>query len=82
MKVALDIDRTPILLENRLSYATILPVLNASKRKADIIFFTESIEAAAELIKLLPFLNLVPGKTAVYFGRPSADLYLGVGYEH
>ncbi len=77
MKVALDIDSTPVFCNDRLNYAALLPVLNASKRQAEIIFHTESVEAAAGLMKLLPLLNLVHGKTALFFGRPRADLYLG-----
>ncbi len=78
MKVAFDIDSALVIRNDRLNYAALLPVLNASKRHAEIIFHTESVEAAAELMKLLPRLNLGHGKTSLFFGRPRADLYLGV----
>ena len=77
MRVALDIDNLPAIKNGRSNQAVFLPVINASKQKAEIIFHTYSIANLANTALIKHLLNLVPGKATVFFGRPEADIYLG-----
>jgi hypothetical protein len=77
MKIALDIDNVPINVNDRPNYAPLLPVINASKRNAEILFFTQSLTNLTEPKKMVKFIDSIPGKASLVFGRPKADLYLG-----
>ncbi|HHI03306.1 MAG: hypothetical protein DRP51_00155 [Candidatus Zixiibacteriota bacterium] len=78
MKVALDIDNVPINANGRPNYAPLLPAINASRRNAEILFFTQSLTNLTEPKKIVKLLDSIPGKASLVFGWPKADLYLGV----
>ena len=78
MKVALNLDKTPVFYNGRVNYAAFLPIINASKRDAEIILHTQAVSDEFESESILDLLNLIPGKSTLFFGQPEADLYLGV----
>ena len=78
MKVAFDIDNAPIDPNGRSNNASLLRAINASKREAEILFFTHKLANLSELEKVTQLLDLIPGKASLVLGRPKADIYLGV----
>ncbi|MCP4705662.1 MAG: hypothetical protein GY865_13765 [candidate division Zixibacteria bacterium] len=78
MKIAFDIDNITVNTNNQINYAPLLPVINASNRNAEILFFTHKLTKLSELEKVTQLLDLIPGKTSLVLGRPKADIYLGV----
>ncbi len=78
MKIAHDIDNLPIKSSDRLNFAPLLPLINASKRNAEILFFTNKLANLMELETVRQLLDLIPGKASLVLGRPKADIYLGV----
>jgi len=78
MKIAFDIDNTPIKANGRLNYAHLLPLVNASKRNAEILIFTCKLANLTKQNTVTQLLDLIPGKASLVLGRPKADIYLGV----
>ena len=78
MKIAHDIDNLPIQSIDRLNFAPLLPLINASKHNAEILFFTNKLANLMELETVTQLLDLIPRKASLVLGRPKADIYLGV----
>ena len=78
MKIAHDIDNIPIQSDGRVNYAPLLPLVNASKRNAEILFFTNKLSKLTEFETVAQLLDMIPGKASLVLGRPKADIYLGV----
>jgi len=78
MKVALNLDKTPVYYNGHINYAAFLPIINASRRDAEIILHTQAASDQFESETILNLLmNIIPGKSTLFFGQPEADLYLG-----
>lgn len=78
MKIAIDIDSTLLNINARLYNASLLPAINASKRNAEILFFTYKLANLSEREKVTLLLDSIPGNASLVLGRPKADIYLGV----
>ena len=78
MKVAVNIDKIPIIKKGTVNIGAAIPAILASKRKAEIIFHSNKMQHLANKAQAEKMLNLVPGKASLVIGRPKADIYLGV----
>lgn len=78
MKVALNIDNVSIIQNGCPNYANLLSAINASKRNAEILFYTYKFVNLIEPENITKLLDSIPGKASLVLGQPKADIYLGV----
>jgi len=77
VRVAVNIDKIPVIKEGSINISAAVPAVLASKRKAEIIFHSSKMEHLANKAQAERMLNLIPGKASLVIGRPKADIYLG-----
>jgi hypothetical protein len=77
MKIAVNIDKIPVLKDGAVNVGMAVPAIMASLRKAEIIFHSNRTELLSDKEQAERMLNLVPGKASLVIGRPKADIYLG-----